>query len=63
MAGSVDHGRQGKVLLEGREKRLAALDAAIARGRDDIKAGRLEPAENVFNRLEAKYQAMANRRP
>jgi antitoxin ParD1/3/4 len=55
--------REGLRLLEEREKRLAALDAAIARGRADIKAGRTKPAEEVFDRLEAKYRAMAKRLP
>jgi antitoxin ParD1/3/4 len=50
--------REGLRLLEEREKRLAALDAAIARGRADVKAGRVEPAEKVFTRLDAKYRKM-----
>jgi predicted transcriptional regulator len=37
---------------------LKALDAALARGIADAKAGRLEPADEVFDRLEAKYRAM-----
>jgi antitoxin ParD1/3/4 len=49
--------REGLRLLEEREKRLAALDIAIARGRDDIKSGRAKPAQEVFDRLEAKYRA------
>ncbi len=55
--------REGLRLLEEREKRLAALDVAIARGRADIKSGRTKPAEDVFDRLEAKYRAMAKPRP
>jgi antitoxin ParD1/3/4 len=51
--------REGLRLLEEREKRLAALDIAIARGRADVKAGRIEPAEKVFARLETKYRKMA----
>ena len=54
--------REGLRLLEEREKRLAALDVAIARGRADVKAGRVEPAEQVFARLEAKYRKMAKTR-
>ena len=38
--------------------RLEALDAAIARGIADANAGRVKPAEDVFDRLEAKYLAM-----
>jgi antitoxin ParD1/3/4 len=55
--------REGLRLLEEREKRLAALDAAIAQGRADVKAGRTKPAEEVFDRLEAKYREMAKQRP
>ncbi len=49
--------REGVRLVEEREKRLAALDAALARGIADVDAGRTEPAEEVFDRLEAKYKA------
>jgi uncharacterized lipoprotein YehR (DUF1307 family) len=41
------------------EDLLKALDEAIARGVADIDAGRKEPAAKVFDRLEAKYRAMA----
>lgn len=54
--------REGLRLLEEREKRLAALDTAIARGRADADAGRTKPAEEVFDRLEAKYRGMAKQR-
>jgi antitoxin ParD1/3/4 len=54
--------REGLRLLEEREKRLAALDLAIARGRADVKAGRVKPAEEVFARLDAKYRSMAKSR-
>jgi antitoxin ParD1/3/4 len=54
--------REGLRLLEEREKRLAALDLAIARGRADVKAGRVKPAEEIFARLEAKYRNMAKSR-
>lgn len=37
---------------------LAALDAAIARGVADATAGRVKPAEQVFDRLEAKYKSL-----
>jgi len=55
--------RAGLRLLAAREKRFAALDAVITRGRADSKAGRVRPAEIVFDRLEAKYRAMAKQRP
>lgn len=41
------------------DERLAALDAALARGISDANAGRAKPAENVLDRLGAKYKALA----
>jgi antitoxin ParD1/3/4 len=51
--------REGVRLVQEREARLAALDAAIARGVADADAGRVKPAGEVFDRLEAKYRAQA----
>ncbi|MBD0414554.1 type II toxin-antitoxin system ParD family antitoxin [Oryzicola mucosus] len=51
--------REGVRLVEEREKRLA-LDAALAEGLSDAAAGRAKPAEDVFDRLKAKYEAMAS---
>lgn len=51
--------REGVRLVQEREARLAALDGSIARGLADVDAGRTKPAEGVFDRLEAKYRAMA----
>lgn len=48
----------GVRLIQDREARLAALDASIARGLADADAGRTTPADQVFDRLEAKYRAM-----
>jgi antitoxin ParD1/3/4 len=45
-------------LMEERERRLAALDAAIERGMADIKAGRVHDADDVFDALEARYSGM-----
>jgi antitoxin ParD1/3/4 len=53
--------REGVRLIEEREKRLAALDAAIEKGLADIEAGRTVPLEEVAERLEAKYRAMAEK--
>ena len=53
--------REGVRLVQEREARLAALDAAIARGLADADAGRTVPAEEVFDRLEAKYRAMTRK--
>jgi antitoxin ParD1/3/4 len=54
--------REGVRLIQERETRLAALDAAIARGITDAEAGRLKPLATVFDRLDAKYRAMAKAR-
>ncbi len=51
--------REGVRLVQDRETRLAALDASIMRGIADADAGRTKPASDVFNRLDAKYSAMA----
>ncbi len=48
--------REGIRLIQDRE---AALDAALARGMADVDAGRVKPIDEVFDRLEAKYRAMA----
>ena len=40
----------------------AKFDAEIQKGFDDIDAGRLKDADEVFDRLEAKYAAMGQRR-
>ena len=52
--------REGVRLVQEREARLAALDAALARGLADAEAGRTKPADEVFDRLEAKYRTAAN---
>lgn len=52
--------REGVRIIQDRETRLAALDAAIARGIADADAGRTVPAGDVFDRLEAKYTALAD---
>ncbi len=51
--------REGVRLVEERERKLAALDAAIERGIADAEAGRVTPADVVFDRLTAKYQNKA----
>jgi len=53
--------REGVRLIQDREARLAALDASIARGIADADAGRTKPADEVFDRLEGKYRAMATK--
>lgn len=53
--------REGVRLIQEREAKLAALDAALARGVADAKAGRIKPAAKVFDRLEAKYTVAPSR--
>jgi antitoxin ParD1/3/4 len=47
-----------RIATEDEDRWLAELDASIARGVEDSKAGRGEDADKVFDRLEAKYSAM-----
>lgn len=58
----VDNDCETLRLLKERELRLKALDAAISEGLADAKAGRTKPAEEVFDRLEAKHREMAKQR-
>lgn len=37
---------------------IRSLDAALERGLADAKAGRVKPANEIFDRLEAKYKTM-----
>ncbi|WEO75054.1 type II toxin-antitoxin system ParD family antitoxin [Agrobacterium vitis] len=54
--------RKGIRMIEEREKRLAALDIAIARGVADADAGRSKPIHDIGKRLTTKYQKMAEGR-
>lgn len=54
--------REGVRLVEEREKRLAALDAALAKGLADVEAGRVKPAHAVFDELKERYRRMAQER-
>ena len=47
---------------EERAKRLAALDAALARGLADAEAGRVKPVEEVLAYFEAKYRKLTEER-
>jgi antitoxin ParD1/3/4 len=51
--------REGVRLLQERELRLAGLEAALARGVSDAESGAVTPADQVFDRLEAKYRRVA----
>jgi antitoxin ParD1/3/4 len=53
--------REGVRLIQDREAQLAALDAVLQRAMADIDAGKGTPAAEVFDRLDAKYRAMAER--
>ena len=46
-------------LMEERERRLALLDAGIARGLAEADVGRLTDADEAFSDLSARYEAMA----
>jgi antitoxin ParD1/3/4 len=54
--------REGVRLLQEREARLAALDAAIARGIAYADAGRVKPVAQVFRRLERRCRAAKAKR-
>jgi antitoxin ParD1/3/4 len=54
--------REGVRLVEEREKRLAALDAALQKGLDDADAGRVHDADEVFDELIAQFSRMADER-
>ena len=49
-------------LMEERERRFATLDASIENRMTALRAGRSKPAEEIFDRLEAKYSKMAEER-
>lgn len=61
------YGNAGEVLraalglLEERERKLAALDAAIERGMADIKAGHVHELDDVCNELEAELADLPDR--
>ena len=42
-------------LVEEHDKKLAALDAALARGVADADAGRVRDADEVFDELRRRY--------
>ncbi len=52
---------EGVRLVQEREAKLAALDAALACGLEDVEAGRLRPADEVVDRLEVKYKARSGK--
>jgi antitoxin ParD1/3/4 len=54
--------REGIRLVQERESRLAALDAAIEKGLADARAGRLVPAEQVYAQLRSDIAKKAKAR-
>ena len=50
--------REGVRLVQDRESNLADVDAALARGLEDSRSGRVKPADEVFDRLKRKYAKM-----
>lgn len=54
--------REGLRLLQEREQRLKSLNRSLDRGLAAAKAGKVKPAEEVFDRLEVKYRQMAKSR-
>jgi antitoxin ParD1/3/4 len=54
--------REGVRLVQEREAKWARFDAEIQRGIDSADRGDLHDAEQVFDRLERKYEAMAAKR-
>jgi antitoxin ParD1/3/4 len=53
--------REGVRLVQEREAKWARFDAEIQKGIDSADRGELFDAEEVFDRLERKYRAMAKR--
>jgi antitoxin ParD1/3/4 len=51
--------REGVRLVQEREAALARFEVEMQKGLDDIAAGRSKPADQVFDRLRRKYEAMA----
>jgi antitoxin ParD1/3/4 len=45
-------------LMEERERRLASIDAQIARGLADIEAGRVHDADAMFDELDAELATL-----
>lgn len=53
--------REGVRLVQEREAKWARFEAEIQKGIDSADRGELYDAEEVFDRLERKYRAMAKR--
>ncbi len=51
--------REGTRVIQRHEAHRAMLDAAIAQGLADVNAGRVKSIDEVIDRLDAKYRALA----
>jgi antitoxin ParD1/3/4 len=54
---------EGLRLVEKREKAQDDLEAALQRGIDDMEAGRVHDADEVFDMLEKRFSDMIKSRP
>lgn len=54
--------REGVRLVQEREAKWARFEAEIQKGIDSADRGELHDADEVFDRLERKYEAMAAKR-
>jgi antitoxin ParD1/3/4 len=54
--------REGVRLVQEREAKFAALDAAIARGIADADAGRVTPLDEAFDRLSERLKLKLRKR-
>jgi antitoxin ParD1/3/4 len=50
--------REGVRLVQEREAQLEKLKTELEKGLEDIRAGRVRPADDVFDDLEARLEAM-----
>lgn len=50
--------REGILLVEERDKKRVALDAALEMGINDADAGRVHLAEDVFSELRTRYTGL-----
>ena len=53
--------REGVRLVQDREARLARFDEEMEKGLNDVRTGLMKPADTVFDRLIAKYDALAEK--
>lgn len=54
--------REGVRLVQEREAKWARFEAEIQKGIDSADRGELHDADEIFDRLERKYEAMAAKR-